>query len=144
MKTRMVQAGPIETTIGRHPQNRLKMKADVPRGKRAKTFYKVTDTFNSCSQVLCTLETGRTHQIRVHMSEVLKAPILMDPIYGNPKDHLKRLSPPIAAHLKDYPHPLLHARKLGFIHPITQEEIIFEADPPPIFQKTLNLLREEM
>lgn len=141
MKTRMAQGGPIETTLGRHPSNRLKMKADVPRGKRAKTFYRVVETFEACSHVFCTLETGRTHQIRVHMSEILKAPIAMDPIYGNPKDHLKRLPAQVAAHLKDYPHPLLHARKLGFIHPITKEELLFEVDPPQIFQKTLELLK---
>lgn len=143
MKTRMAQAGPIETTIGRHPQNRLKQKANVPKGKRAKTFYRVTETFESCSQVICTLETGRTHQIRVHMSEMLKAPICMDPIYGNPKDHLKRLPAQVAAHLKDYPHPLLHARKLGFIHPITKEELLFEAEPPGVYAKTLELLKDQ-
>lgn len=141
MKTRLVQGGPIETTIGRHPQNRLKMAADVRGGKRAKTFYRVLETFDQCSLVSCTLETGRTHQIRVHMSQILSAPIAMDPLYGSPKDHLKRFSPQVAKHLKDYPHPLLHAKKLGFIHPITKEKLLFEKEPPAIFTETLNLLR---
>ncbi len=144
MKTRLTQAGSIETTIGRHPQNRLKMAADVRGGKRAKTFYKVLETFEQCSLVSCTLETGRTHQIRVHMSQCLNAPIAMDPLYGSPKDHLKRLSPQVAKHLKDYPHPLLHAKKLGFIHPITKEELLFEKEPPALFGETLELLRSEL
>lgn len=143
MKTTLAQGGPIETTIGRHPSNRLKMKANVRNGKRAKTFYKVLEKFEHCSLVKCTLETGRTHQIRVHMSEMLNAPILMDPLYGKPSDHLNRLAPKIADHLRNYPYPLLHARKLGFIHPITKEELVFETEPPGIFNETLELLREE-
>lgn len=144
MKSKMAQGGPIETTIGRHPSNRLKMKANVRNGKRAKTFYKLLEVFDYCSLVKCTLETGRTHQIRVHLSEMLNAPILMDPLYGRPSDHLNRLSPEIAEHLKGYPYPLLHARKLGFVHPITKEELLFETDPPAIFLKTLELLREDI
>jgi 23S rRNA pseudouridine1911/1915/1917 synthase len=143
MKTKMAAGGPIETNIGRHPQNRLKMKAEVRNGKRAKTFYRLLEAYATCSLVQCTLETGRTHQIRVHMSEVLKAPIAMDPLYGSPNDHLKRLPPQIVKVLKDYPHPLLHARKLGFVHPITKEKLLFETEPPEVFQNVLDLLRKE-
>ncbi|MCF8060524.1 MAG: RluA family pseudouridine synthase [Bacteriovoracaceae bacterium] len=143
MKTKMAAGGPIETTIGRHPQNRLKMKADVRNGKRAKTFYRLIESFPTCSLVKCTLETGRTHQIRVHMSEVLKAPIVMDPLYGSPIDHLKRLPPQVSKILKNYPHPLLHARKLGFVHPITKEKLVFETEPPEVFSQVLDFLRKE-
>lgn len=141
MKTKLPAGGPIETTIGRHPQNRLKMSTQNRNGKRAKTFYRVTEEFEQMSLVQCTLETGRTHQIRVHMSEVLKAPIAMDPLYGSPKDHLNRMAPVLRKFLKDYPYPLLHARKLGFIHPITQEKLLFETDPPEVFSQALEILR---
>ncbi|MEC7277649.1 MAG: RluA family pseudouridine synthase [Bdellovibrionota bacterium] len=141
MKTKLAAGAAIETTLGRHPQNRLKMAADVKQGKRAKTFYKVLENLPTCTHVSCTLETGRTHQIRVHMSQMLQAPILMDPLYGSPKDHLNRLPAQVSSYLKDYPHPLLHARKLGFIHPITKEELLFEKEPPEVFAHTLKLLR---
>lgn len=141
VKNNMAQGGPIETTIGRNPQNRLKMKANVQNGKRAKTFYKLEEALGPCSLVKCTLETGRTHQIRVHMSEILNAPILMDPLYGKPRVHLNRFEGELKELLKDYPYPLLHARKLGFVHPITRKELLFETPPPATFMKTLELLR---
>ncbi|MCR9203796.1 MAG: hypothetical protein NXH75_04405, partial [Halobacteriovoraceae bacterium] len=65
------------------------------------------------------------------------------PLYGSPKDHLNRVGPLLKKHLKDYPSPLLHARKLGFIHPITKEKLLFETEPPQIFQETLEILKKE-
>ncbi|OUR96237.1 hypothetical protein A9Q84_07720 [Halobacteriovorax marinus] len=136
-------SGKLESTIGRHPQNRLKMAADVRNGKEALTHYKLLSQFNKLAHVELKLETGRTHQIRVHLSQLLKSPILCDPLYGNPKEHLQRVGKEIASIINEYEHPFLHARILGFTHPITKEELHFEAEPPEIFQKVLNALKVE-
>ncbi len=134
--------GTLRSTLGRHPQNRLKMAANVKNGKLAVTHYKVLKQYEKSSLIELTLETGRTHQIRVHLSSLLNTPILMDPLYGRAKEHLKHFSNEINEHLKDYPHPLLHAKVLGFKHPITKEELYFEAALPEVFQKTMTLLEQ--
>lgn len=144
MGVKIPSEGTLESTIGRHPQNRLKQACDVKGGKRALTHYKVLEYFNSFSHMQMTLETGRTHQIRVHLSELLKKPILCDPLYGNPKEHLNRLGNDYKAIIKDYPHPFLHARVLGFVHPITKEKIRYEVEPPELFQKVLNNAKSEL
>ena len=128
-------SGKIETSIGRHPQNRLKMHAGVKDGKRAVTFYKVLNTSEKISHVELKLETGRTHQIRVHLSQILHTPVLCDPLYSDFSGHLKRLPANISEMIKDYPYQMLHAKVLGFIHPITKQELRFEAKPPALFQK---------
>ncbi len=141
MGTKLAERGTLKSTIGRHPHNRLKMAAHIKGGKEAITHYKTLESFGSCALMEMTLKTGRTHQIRVHLSQLLKSPIAMDPTYGRPKDHLKRLPLEANQHLKDYPHPLLHAQLLGFKHPITNRELSFESPPPPIFKQTLEILR---
>jgi len=133
--------GTIQSTIGRHPTNRLKMAANVTNGKKAVTHFKVLKNFNQCSWVELKLETGRTHQIRVHLSQILQTPILCDPLYGN-EQNLKKISNPAAEILSGYPHQLLHAKELGFIHPITKESLHFISPPPLIFQNTLKALLE--
>lgn len=142
MSTQIPPSGKIESLINRHPTNRLKMTSKISKGKTAITHYKVLNFYKNFSHVAFKLETGRTHQIRVHASEQLKAPILMDPLYGNPKDHIKRISNELAPILKDYEHPLLHAKTLGFIHPITKKELLFEVKPPEIFLKTLEIAKQ--
>ena len=128
-------SGKIETTIGRHPNNRLKMTANVRDGKKAITFYKILKQTEKITHMELTLETGRTHQIRVHMSQVLHTPILSDPLYSDVSSHLKRLPPEVFEVLKDYPYQLLHAKVLGFVHPITKKELYFEAEPPEVFKQ---------
>ncbi len=135
-------SGKIETTIGRHPQNRLKMAVNVKNGKRALTHYKVLERFENCSHVELQLETGRTHQIRVHLTSILQTPILCDPLYGAGSSHLQKLPEAIRNKLKDYPFQLLHAKILGFKHPITGEMLHFTSPPPPIFQDVLEFLHE--
>lgn len=134
--------GTIETTLGRHPQNRLKMAVNVKNGKRAVTHYKVLERFPNCSHVELKLETGRTHQIRVHLTSILQTPILCDPLYGAGSSHLQKLPEAIRNKLKDYPYQLLHAKILGFKHPITGEMLHFTSPPPPIFQDVLELLHD--
>jgi 23S rRNA pseudouridine1911/1915/1917 synthase len=132
--------GTINSTIGRHPNNRLKMAANVKNGKKAITHFKVLKQFGTYSHIELKLETGRTHQIRVHMAQILHTPILADPLYGSGTGHLNKLPEIIKEALQNYPFQLLHAKELGFIHPITKSEIHFCAPPPEIFQILLRAL----
>lgn len=132
--------GTIETTLGRHPQNRLKMAANVKNGKRAVTRYKVLRKFTGCSHLEFKLETGRTHQIRVHASSILQTPILCDPLYGAGESNLKKLPEDIRNKLSGYPYQLLHAKELGFRHPVTGVALHFTSPPPVIFQDVLESL----
>lgn len=131
-------SGTITTTLGRHPTNRLKMAADVKNGKRAVTHYKKIKELGPLTHVELKLETGRTHQIRVHMAQVLHTPVLSDPLYGAGDHHLKKLPEEIGLKLKAYPYQLLHAKELGFKHPITGEILHFTTPPPQIFQDVIN------
>lgn len=132
-----VHSGTITTTIGRHPTHRQKMAADVKNGKRAVTHYKTIKQYEGATHMELRLETGRTHQIRVHMSQVLHTPILCDPVYGGSDSHLKRTPESIQKELMEYPYQLLHAKELGFVHPITKEKLHFTSPPPEIFQKAI-------
>lgn len=131
-------SGTITTTLGRHPTNRLKMAADVKNGKRAVTHYKKIKELGPLTHVELKLETGRTHQIRVHMAQILHTPVLSDPLYGAGDHHLKKLPEEIGLKLKAYPYQLLHAKELGFKHPITGENLHFTTPPPQIFQDVIN------
>lgn len=133
----------LESMIGRSSHNRLKMTTKTSQGKSAITHLKVMEFFSYVSHVECKLETGRTHQIRVHLSELLNTPIINDPLYGRPGDAKRLLSNELKAILKDYEHPLLHAKVLGFKHPITGKDLYFEQEPPEIFQRCLEQLRKE-
>ena len=132
----------VSTTIGRSPNNRLKMQADIKNGKEAITYFKLKESFQNIHHINCKLETGRTHQIRVHCSQVLNHPILMDPLYANTKQHLDRIPSDLQPLLTDYNYPLLHARLLGFIHPITKKELLFTQEPPFPFNNVLEILRQ--
>jgi len=133
-------SGSITTTIGRHPTHRQKMAANVKNGKRAVTHYKTLKQFNHAAHMELRLETGRTHQIRVHMSQILHTPILCDPVYGGSDSHLRKTPEIIQNELINYPYQLLHAKELGFIHPITNKELNFTSLPPKIFLDTLEAL----
>jgi 23S rRNA pseudouridine1911/1915/1917 synthase len=135
-----VPAGKLESFIARHPQNRLKM-AVSHSGKKAITHYRTLEVFPKCTLLEMTLETGRTHQIRVHLSTLLKSPIFNDSTYGNPKENLQRLGPQIASLVDNYPYPFLHAKLLSLKHPITGQLVSFETPPPAIFQDVLTSLR---
>ncbi len=141
MGSKIKESGTLHSIMGRHPKNRLKMTGSLPEGKNAITHFQVLERFDAMTLVEMKLETGRTHQIRVHLSEELNYPILMDPLYGHPKNDLNRLGIEFRKLIADYPHPFLHAKLLAFTHPITQEKLRFEIGPPKIFQELLNLLR---
>lgn len=133
-------SGMLTSTIGRHPTNRLKMMANPKIGKKAVTHFKVIKRYENCTHVELKLETGRTHQIRVHMAQLVKCPVICDALYGNANE-LNRLSKEIQALLAAYPYQLLHAKELGFVHPITKEKLHFSAPPPEIFQAVLRALQ---
>ncbi len=113
--------GDVHGPIGRHPTDRKKM-AIVPDGREAHTHYKVLEELRGATLIEARLTTGRTHQIRVHMAS-LGHPVLGDPVYGPKKS----------------PYPveggqLLHAFRLGFVHPTTGEQMLFEAPPEERFE----------
>jgi 23S rRNA pseudouridine1911/1915/1917 synthase len=126
----------IDTPHGRHPSDRLRF-TSRPRGpsRRAVTHVRVLQRLRGATLVACTLETGRTHQIRVHLSEQMKTPILGDPLYGRgPADRA------LAALAESLGHQALHARVLGFVHPATGERMRWERPPPADFQRALAAL----
>lgn len=118
--------GVIEAPIGRSEKDRKKQ-AVTAKGKPAVTHFKVLERFGNYTLVELTLETGRTHQIRVHMAYI-GHPVAGDPLYG-PRKTLKGNG------------QFLHAQTLGFTHPTTGESLRFSVEPPAIFQETLENLR---
>lgn len=131
--------GTIETLFGRHPSNRLKMSSKVSKGKKAITHYRAISYIGPLTLLELTLETGRTHQIRVHLSECLNSPILGDPLYANREKQFKEIHGEISKILKDYPYPLLHAKKLMLNHPVSGQLLDYEVNPPDIFQEVLEI-----
>ena len=121
--------GTIDKPIGRNPQDRKKM-AVVNNGKNAVTHYRVLERFGSCTFIECRLETGRTHQIRVHMASI-GHPLLGDEVYGRAKSRYATEG------------QCLHAYLLGFVHPSTKEYMEFQTELPEYFKKILNDLRRD-
>ena len=122
------ESGKVDAPIGRHPVDRKKMAVNTKNGRRAVTHFKVLERFKDATYLELKLETGRTHQIRVHMS-FIGHPLLGDEVYGkkNQKFGLEGQA--------------LHAKLLGFRHPVTNEYIEFEAPPPECFNHLLEELR---
>ncbi len=128
--------GTITTTHGRHPTDRLRFTSRLASGKRAVTHVRVVRPLaRGAALVECTLETGRTHQIRLHLAEVAQAPVLGDPVYGaRPRDAaLRALGQALGRQA-------LHAARLGFVHPITGASLAFTTPPPSDMQRALDEL----
>jgi 23S rRNA pseudouridine1911/1915/1917 synthase len=130
------RTGTIRTLHGRHRRDRLRFTTRVRTGKPAVTHVRVLARFEGATHVECTLETGRTHQIRVHLAEA-GTPVLGDPLYGKPpRDERVREAGAALGH------QALHARLLGFTHPRTGERVRFEVPPPEDFRRALQALSQ--
>jgi 23S rRNA pseudouridine1911/1915/1917 synthase len=132
--------GEINAPIGRHPADRKRM-AVVERGKPAITHYKVLRSWGtSCALISCRLQTGRTHQIRVHMAHI-GHPLVGDPVYLRRTPAAARtLAAPVRDALLAFPRQALHAASLGFRHPISGQALHFERPPPEDMAALLTLL----
>ena len=124
--------GTVESAIGRHPTDRKKMSSQARSGRRAVTHWRVLKRFerDRLTLVELSLETGRTHQIRVHFSE-MNLPIVGDPVYGNRSRANAVVDPELRRRLQQLTRQALHARLLGFVHPATGDYIEFESPLPP-------------
>jgi len=132
--------GTIDLPIGRHPTQRIKMAVN-PMGKPAITHYKVLEKFQAHTSLKVNLETGRTHQIRVHMAH-LRHPLIGDPVYGarlqlpkNADDYVKEV-------MRGFKRQALHAKRLSFQHPESGKELNFEVPMPDDMAVLIEALRD--
>ncbi|SRR5690554_2469646 len=128
-------SGTIAERIGRSDANRKKMAVlakDSSRGKHAVTHYKVVQALKGCALLECRLETGRTHQVRVHLSSIGHA-LLGDPLYGRPNPQVRELLKQLG-----FQRQALHAAVLGFVHPITGGQMRFTSDLPPDMKELID------
>lgn len=126
----MEDTATIDAPIGRDKKDRKKMTVTSENSKDAVTHIRVLERYKDSTLIRCKLETGRTHQIRVHLSYI-GHPVVNDPVYG----HKKLID-------KDFGQ-MLHAEKLGLVHPTTKEYMEFTAEPPKRFQEILNIYKEK-
>lgn len=146
--------GTIRAPIGRHPTSRTKM-AIVPEtkgGREAVTHYRVVETFGAsegerapgpiASLLECRLETGRTHQVRVHLNSI-GTPLIGDPVYGTGfKSKIRKLPEPLRGKLADLDRQALHAATLAFIHPVTGSLLKFNSPPPDDLTEIVHAFKE--
>ena len=140
------QNGKISGNISRSDKNRKLMSVSLNKGKRAVTNYKTLSIFQNknlptISLIECQLETGRTHQIRVHMA-FKGHPIIGDKSYGKKNKAFKEIHPEIKINLQKFNRQALHAKSLGFIHPRTNHKVFFEASRPEDFHMIVKKLEK--
>ncbi len=134
-------SGTIETWIGRSERDRKKMAVQQEgRGKHAITHYRTLETLKGAALMECRLETGRTHQVRVHMAHIGHA-LIGDPAYGRAYSQAGRMKAGDGGAKNNFRRQALHAAALGFIHPITEEKLVFESALPADMQELLSQLR---
>ena len=136
----MVAGGTVDKPIGRHPVDRKKM-AIRPTGKEAITHYRIEQRFKDFSLLRVRLETGRTHQIRVHMASI-NHPVVGDQVYRGRLAVPAKSEAPLVDGLRGFRRQALHAQKLTLQHPLSGKEISFSAAPPEDFRKLLDLLEK--
>jgi 23S rRNA pseudouridine1911/1915/1917 synthase len=128
-------SGRIETLHGRDPRDRKRFTTRVRTGRTAITNWRLIEDLGPASRIEARLETGRTHQVRLHLAG-MGCPILGDPVYGRPAR-----DPEVREIAKGLGRQALHARRLGFTHPSTGKELVFETEPPVDHQRALAALR---
>lgn len=136
----LIAGATIDEPIGRHPKNRLKQ-AVINNGKSAITHYRIIEKFANFTHLKVKLETGRTHQIRVHLSHI-DHPIVGDQLYGGRLRIPKNVSPELKQFLLQFKRQALHAKSLQLEHPITHQRMSFEAPITEDFRDLLHLLKE--
>lgn len=136
-----VTGGTIDAPLGRHPRDRVK-RAVVMGGRPAVTHYQIAERFAWHTLLRVQLETGRTHQIRVHLAHI-KHPVTGDPVYGGEHFRARGASAELRAAVSGLGRQALHAARLGFVHPVTGKPMSFEAPRPSDFESLLALLRRE-
>jgi 23S rRNA pseudouridine1911/1915/1917 synthase len=140
----MVAGGTVDEPIGRSMGDRLRQAVrDEEDGKRAVTHYRLRERFRAHSLLQCQLETGRTHQIRVHMAHI-GHPLIGDPLYGGGLKLPKGASAELIGTLRGFRRQALHAERLSFIHPATGEEMSFRAERPADQRLLIEALREDL
>ncbi|MDR3221781.1 MAG: 23S rRNA pseudouridine(1911/1915/1917) synthase RluD [Candidatus Accumulibacter sp.] len=126
------RGGTVDAPIGRHPAQRTKM-AVVAKGKPARTHYRIVERFADCTLIECALETGRTHQIRVHMASI-GHPLVGDPVYGGGVSRVPA-GPP-------FWRQALHARRLEIVHPLTGESMLWKSGLPQDMDRLIAAARQ--
>lgn len=134
-----ISGGTIDQPIGRHPKHRTQMAVSHNGGKPAVTHYRLAQKFRAYTYLRVQLETGRTHQIRVHMAHIKHA-LVGDQVYGGRLNMPKGATPELREILKSFKRQALHATKLTFTHPVSQQEICQEVEPPHDFKQLLAAL----
>tara|TARA_B100000900_G_scaffold409077_1_gene424360 strand:- start:21 stop:950 length:930 start_codon:yes stop_codon:yes gene_type:complete len=135
------RSGKIEAPIGRHPKNRQKQ-AIIDSGREAISHFKVIESFGSYTHLEVSLETGRTHQIRVHMN-YLGFPLIGDPLYGRRRRFAKNTHQKLREVIESFPRQALHAAELSFIDPATSKEVRFQSElPSDLVELRENLLNQ--
>ena len=135
------EEGKIESLIARNPRHRLKMTGKAKQGKLAITEWKVLERFSHFTLIECRLYTGRTHQIRVHFSEI-GHPVVGDSLYGKGRAVSAKFSSELKSALRAMKRQALHAYLLGFRHPISGKWMEFRSDLPEDFCSLLNAIRK--
>ncbi|ETW96388.1 RluA family pseudouridine synthase [Candidatus Entotheonella palauensis] len=136
------ERGTIDAPIGRHPQHRQKMAVADANGRDARTHYQVLETWGVLSLLQLSLETGRTHQIRVHLAHISR-PVIGDPVYGTKAVSLPR-HPAVERWLRTFPRQALHACELQFEHPETGETMTFSAPMPNDLAELIARIRQAL
>ena len=136
-----VAGGTVDAPLDRHPTDRLR-RAVQEGGRPAITHYRVREKFRAHASLQCELESGRTHQIRVHMAHA-GWPLVGDPLYGRGLKLPRGAMPRLAEALRGFRRQALHAEHLAFAHPVTGEALAFDAEPPQDLRDLLDALRED-
>jgi 23S rRNA pseudouridine1911/1915/1917 synthase len=136
-----VAGGTVDAPLDRHPTDRLR-RAVREGGRPAVTHYRVREKFRAHALLQCELESGRTHQIRVHMAHA-GWPLVGDPLYGRGLRLPRGATPVLADALRGFKRQALHAEHLAFAHPVTGEALAFDAEPPRDFLDLLDALRDD-
>jgi 23S rRNA pseudouridine1911/1915/1917 synthase len=136
----LISGGTVDEPIGRHTKYRQRRTVSAG-GKPSVTHYRIIERFKAHTLLKIILETGRTHQIRVHMSHK-GYPLLGDKTYGARPIIPQGASPELIELIRNYKHQALHARRLTFIHPVTKKEVSFEAPIPEELESLINLLKD--